>query len=90
MKIDGCTGIEPIIVVARNSRSTIAPHSIGQESAANRMFGVDDMVYGNNGSPDLVVMGGDSCSKRHEFESRHCILDGHFSRLFVEKIVMCV
>ena len=31
------------------------------------------------GSPGLVVMGGDSCSKSGEFESRHCILDGHFS-----------
>ena len=48
------------------------------------------MVDGNNGSPGLVVMGGNSCSKGCEFESRHCILDGHFSRLFVEKIVMCV
>ena len=30
------------------------------------------------GSPGLVVMGGDSCSKGREFESRHRILDGHF------------
>ena len=30
------------------------------------------------GSPGLVVMGGDSCSKGREFESQHCILDGHF------------
>ena len=29
------------------------------------------------GSPGLVVMGGDSCSKGHGFESRHHILDGH-------------
>ena len=29
-------------------------------------------------SPGLVVIGGDSCSKSHEFESLHCILDGHF------------
>ena len=32
----------------------------------------------SEGSPGLVVMGGDSCSKGHEFESRHRILDGHF------------
>ena len=38
----------------------------------------------------LVVMGGDSCSKGREFESRNHILDGHFSQLFVVKIVMCV
>ena len=36
-------------------------------------------------------MGRDSCSKGCEFESRHCILDGHFSHIFVVKIVMmCV
>ena len=28
-------------------------------------------------SPGLVVMGVDSCSKGREFESWHCILDGH-------------
>ena len=37
-----------------------------------------------------MVMGGDSCSKGREFESRYHILDGHFSLLFVVKIVMCV
>ena len=41
-------------------------------------------------SPGLVVMRGDSCFKGREFESRHRILDGHFSHLFVVKIVMCV
>ena len=35
-------------------------------------------------------MGGDSCSKGHEFKSRTPILDGHFVNLFVEKIVMFV
>ena len=42
------------------------------------------------GSPGLLLMGRDSCSKGREFPSRHCILDGHFSHLFVVKIVMCV
>ena len=32
-----------------------------------------------HGSPGLVVMGGDSCSKGCEFESLHRILVGHFS-----------
>ena len=41
-------------------------------------------------SPGLVIMGGDSCSIGCEFESRHCILDGHFSHLIVVKIVMFV
>ena len=36
-----------------------------------------------------MVMGGDSCSKGHEFEFKHRILDGHFLHLFVVKIVMC-
>ena len=43
-----------------------------------------EIVWG--GSPDLVVMGGDTSSKGREFESRHSILDGHFSHLFVVKI----
>ena len=34
-----------------------------------------------------MVMGGDSCSKGHEFKSRQ---EGHFSHLFAVKIVMCV
>ena len=31
--------------------------------------------------PGLVVMGGDSCSEGCGFESRHRILDGHFSHI---------
>ena len=43
------------------------------------------------GSPGLVFMGGDSCSKGLEFESRHHILDEHFFiNIFVVKFVMCV
>ena len=30
------------------------------------------------GSPGLVVMGRDSCSKDSGFKSQHCMLDGHF------------
>ena len=42
------------------------------------------------GSPGLVAMGGDSCSKGCEFKSRHRILDGHFFKyLFAVKFVMC-
>ena len=37
-----------------------------------------------------MVMGGDSRPKGRGFESRYWILDGHFSHLFVVKIVMCV
>ena len=37
-----------------------------------------------------MVMGGDSCFKGRKLESRHCILNGHFSHLFVVKIVVCV
>ena len=35
-----------------------------------------------------MVMGGDSCSEGQGFESQHSILDGHFSHIFVVKIVM--
>ena len=41
-------------------------------------------------SPGLVVTGGDSCSYGCEFESQHHILNGHFSRKCVVKIVMFV
>ena len=37
-----------------------------------------------------MVMGGDSFSKGRGFESQHCILNGHFSHLFVAGIVMFV
>ena len=39
-------------------------------------------------SPGLVVMGRESRSEGRGFESRHYILDGHFSHIFVVKIVM--
>ena len=42
------------------------------------------------GSPGLVVMGRDSSSKGHGFDSRRRILDGHFSHLFFVKIVKFV
>ena len=37
-----------------------------------------------------MVMGGDSCTKGREFESRHRMGDGHFSHSFAEKIVKFV
>ena len=40
------------------------------------------------GSPVIVVMGGDSCSEVHGFESLHRTLDGNFSHIFAVKIVM--
>ena len=42
------------------------------------------------GSPGLVVIGDDSCSRGRGFKSRRCILDGHFSHSFVAKIVLFV
>ena len=47
-----------------------------------------DQIKGR--SLGLVVMGRDSGSKGHGFESQHCILDEHFSHIFVEKIVLFV
>ena len=55
-----------------------------QEMARIREPLVTSVLQG--GSPGLVVMGGDSCSKGREFESRMDI----FSHLFVVKILMCV
>ena len=40
------------------------------------------------GSLCLVVMVGDSCSKGRGFKSQHHILEGHFSHLFVVKLVL--
>ena len=40
------------------------------------------------GIPCLVVMGGDSRYKGDGFESRHHILDGHFSHIFFVNIVI--
>ena len=40
------------------------------------------------GNPGLVVIGGDSCSEGGGCKSRHRILNGYFSHLFVVKIVM--
>ena len=37
-----------------------------------------------------MVMRGDSCSEGRGFESQHHILNGHFSHLFVVRIVMFV
>ena len=42
------------------------------------------------GSPGLMVMGGDSCYEGCGFESHHQIQDGHFTRIFVVKIVTFV
>ena len=39
-----------------------------------------------SGSPGLVVTGGDSWSEGHGLVSRHRILKGDFSRLFVVKM----
>ena len=40
------------------------------------------------GIPGLLVMGGDSCTEGRGFKSLHHILDGHFSHIFVVKIVI--
>ena len=42
------------------------------------------------GSPSLVVMGDDSCSKGRGFESQRRILDGHIFTLICCKVVMFV
>ena len=44
----------------------------------------------SGGSPGPVVMGDDLCTRGRGFESQHRILDGHFSHIFVVKIVLFV
>ena len=41
-------------------------------------------------SPGLVVMGGESCSEVHRFESHYHILDGQFFTYICCKIVIFV
>ena len=50
-----------------------------------------NLCWHKGGSPRLVVMGRDSRSEGRGFKSQYRILDGHFSHIFVVKIVMlCV
>ena len=45
------------------------------------------------GSPGLVVIGDNSCSKGCGFESRHCILDGHldiFTLIYGKNCTVCL
>ena len=37
-----------------------------------------EKIFGENKNTGLVVMGVDSCSKGHGFESQHHILNGHY------------
>ena len=41
------------------------------------------LLLESGGSPGLVVMGGDSCSKGRGFEYQHHVHDVHFSHLLV-------
>ena len=65
-----------------------------KEAKGNNATSTDDddgeavTINSMGGSPGLVVMGGDSCSKGCGFKSWHCILDGHYSHIFVVKIEM--
>ena len=51
---------------------------------------VDKQQSELGGSTGLVVMGGDSSSKGCGLKSRHCILDGYFSHIFVVRVVIIV
>ena len=43
-----------------------------------------------HGSPGLMYIGDNSCSRGHGFKSKRRILDGHFSYLSVVKFVLFV
>ena len=62
---------------------------IGNEGSILGMGHSINHLYQCIGSPGVVAMGRDSRSEGCGFESRHRILDGHFSHIFfVVKIVM--
>ena len=47
-------------------------------------------VRNSGGSPGLVVMGGDLCSKGRAFESQHYLLDGHiFTFIYCKNSSVC-
>ena len=64
------TKIENLNVLLNSSALQWRHVHVGRCSAAARRRG--------GGSPGLVVMGGDSCSKGRESKSQDHILDGHF------------
>ena len=49
-----------------------------------------DKFFKGGGSPGLVVMGGEPCSRGRGFESQHRILDRSFSHLFAVKFCSCL
>ena len=53
----------------------------------NHWSKVFDFILNLGGSPDLVIMEGDSCSKGHGFESQHRLLDGHFHIYLLKNVV---
>ena len=57
-------------------------------SSLSKLF--KEKIENSGWSHGLVVLGGDSCPEGCGFESLHCILYGHFSHLFVVKIVTFV
>ena len=52
----------------------------------NSQTGEFKTFQGQGGNPGIVVMGIDSHSEGRGFESRHCILDGHFSHIIAVKL----
>ena len=60
------------------------------ESPSND-YSIERLITNLCGSPGLVVMGDDSCSKGSRCESWHCILDGHFFTLICCKnCIVCL
>jgi len=50
---------------------------------------IDNSEVIRGGSPGLVVMGYDSCSKGRGFKSRHCILDIH-NIFHIDLLINCI
>ena len=49
------------------------------DKVTNMILKSTKIFYSLGGSPCIVVMGEDWCSRGREFESLHRTLDGHFS-----------
>ena len=77
---------QPLAVSCYLSLCTMWPS--GNNFSAKQGPRIVKLVLFGTGALVLVVMAKDSCYKCHGFESQHRILDGHFSYLFVLKIVI--
>ena len=73
------------ILSPKKNFSIILPKASVQKSRWLKKTFYSQPAENGWGSPGLVVMGGDSCSRGRGFESRYRILDGHYFTFICSK-----